>query len=161
MCLIGCVELGIILWGGKITTKIPKSNHLIFIQNLPVDHKALHFLSLCLEGIMMMIIPNFWLIFFFQSQLLNYSWKLKSRHKKKCIYWSALHDSKCSTQELKSCLAIESHIMKCFLGLEPNCLPRCRTDLWHGTKIWDFFTHLYFVYFSVPNLLMLKSLGVL
>lgn len=28
-----------------------------------------------------------------------------------------------------------SNVIKCFVGLEPNCLPRCRTDLWHGTNM--------------------------
>lgn len=45
MRLTGCVELGIILWGRKMTTKTLKSNHLIPTQNLPVDHKAFHFLN--------------------------------------------------------------------------------------------------------------------
>lgn len=37
-----------------------------------------------------------------------------------------------------------SHAIKCSAGLEPNCLPRCRTDLWHGTNISVFFTHCIF-----------------
>lgn len=53
-----------------------------------------------------------------------------------------------------------SHIIKCSVGLEPNCLPRCRTGLWHGTNIWVSCTHLYFVYFPSPNLPVLKSLGL-
>lgn len=78
MCLTGCVELGIILWGGKITTKTPKSNHLIHTKDLPVEHKAFHFLNLCLEELMMIIISYF--LIFKKSQSLNYSWKLKSKH---------------------------------------------------------------------------------
>lgn len=59
MCLTGCVELGMTLWGGKVTTKTPKSNPFIPTQNLPVDPKALQFLNLCLEEMIMIIISDF------------------------------------------------------------------------------------------------------